>query len=313
MAVQGGLLASVVANQPTKSIWPTASFLIAKLLSYIILGFLLGGLGKIIAVTDTVRIAMQLLAGIYMVIVALDLLRIHPFFHYFIIKPPKFLTKIVKNQSKSNELFAPALLGVLTIFIPCGTTLAMETLAISTGSPFKGAVIMGIFILGTTPLFLGLGTVTSFLKDAFREKFFKLAALVIIYLGVSSINVAFNMAGYSLSDLIPFEIRLAGTDKQNSVDPNVNVVNGISEVNIRVLPEGYDPSLIKVKRGMPVKLNLSVAGKYGCAAAFTIPKFGIRELVPRQGSIEVMFTPEEKGKVLFTCSMGMYSGNIEVI
>lgn len=79
---------------------------------------------------------MQFAAGLYMIAVALNLLNIHPIFRYAVIQPPKFLTRRVRNQSKSKELFAPALLGLMTILIPCGTTLAIEALAISTSSPF---------------------------------------------------------------------------------------------------------------------------------------------------------------------------------
>ena len=86
-----------------------------------------------------------------MIVIALDLLQIHPIFRYAVIQPPRFLLKKVKNQSKSKTLFAPALLGAFTIFIPCGTTLAMEALAISSANAFTGATIMAAFVLGTTP------------------------------------------------------------------------------------------------------------------------------------------------------------------
>ena len=135
LAVQGGLLASVIAAREEKEveegvnrkdpIFPTIAFLTTKLIAYTILGFLLGAFGGAIGINETTQTTMQFIAGIYMIAVALDLLNIHPIFRYFVIQPPRFLARRVRNQSRSKDLFAPALLGAMTIFIPCGTTLAI--------------------------------------------------------------------------------------------------------------------------------------------------------------------------------------------
>ncbi|HCB52054.1 TPA: hypothetical protein DEP21_05855 [Patescibacteria group bacterium] len=47
--------------------------------------------------------------------------------------------------------------GVLTFFLPCGFTLAMQILAISSGNFWMGGLIMGFFALGTLPGLLGIG------------------------------------------------------------------------------------------------------------------------------------------------------------
>src|SRR5581483_4806638 len=187
LAVQGGLLASVIAKKEENdledgkavkhNLVPVLAFLVTKLIAYTGLGFLLGLFGQALAISDSVRITMQILAGIYMLAVAADLLNLHPIFRYAILQPPRFLTRMVKNQAKSKDLFAPALLGFMTIFIPCGTTLAIEALAISSGSPILGASMMAAFTLGTFPLFFGVGFLTTTLGDTFKRNFFKLAAM----------------------------------------------------------------------------------------------------------------------------------------
>lgn len=68
---------------------------------------------------------MQTVAVIFMVGTALNMLNVHPIFRYFIIPPPRFITRKIRNQSKSQDVFAPALLGAFTVFIPCGATQAM--------------------------------------------------------------------------------------------------------------------------------------------------------------------------------------------
>ena len=146
LAVQGGLLASVITSREEeeikkgvnrkKPLYPTLAFLLAKLIAYTVLGFFLGAFGGAIGINQSVQIIMQFIAGMYMIAVALNLLQIHPIFRYVIIQPPRFLTRLVRNQSKSRELFAPAFLGAMTIFIPCGTTVAIQALPIHIQKPF---------------------------------------------------------------------------------------------------------------------------------------------------------------------------------
>ena len=307
LAVQGGLLASVIAARESEeiksginkkdAIFPTAAFLLAKLIAYLLLGLILGAFGGVIGISETTQTVMQLIAGIYMVLVALNLLEIHPIFRYVIIQPPKFLTRMVRNQSKSKDLFAPALLGAMTIFIPCGTTLAMEALAISSGSAVMGALIMAVFVLGTTPLFFGVGFITSILGDNFRAKFLKIAALGVLYLGIISIHGAFVASGFQL-----------GT--KNNIQNEVAITQN---PEIIITSNGYSPSYIKVKKGVPVNITLTSRNAYSCALAFRIPSLGIvKNLGPNDTQL-VTFTPTQEGKIQFNCSMGMYTGVIEVL
>lgn len=327
MAVQGGLLASTIAAREEEEIeegknrkqgvWPTLSFLGAKFGAYVILGFILGAFGAALQISENIQVTMQIAASLYMLAVACNLLNIHPIFRYAIIQPPRFLTRMVRNQSKSKDLFAPAFLGAMTIFIPCGTTLAMETLAISSGSALKGAAIMAAFTLGTSPLFFILGYVTSALGDAFRAKFLKLAAILVIYLGVSSLNGALISVGspvtlQSITDAIPVQITF-GDNESSDVVSNVQLIDGVQVVDVKAFPNAYVPNYIKVKNGTPVRMNITATGGYGCTAAFTIPTLGIRKRLALDTTVPVEFTPQNPGKIIFACSMGMYSGVIEVI
>lgn len=326
MAVQGGLLASTIAARQEEdlaegshrkhSIKATLAFLATKFISHIILGFALGTFGGVLALSDNARIMIQILAGLYMVAIALNLLNVHPIFRYAIIQPPRFLVRKLRDTSKSKDLFAPALLGALTIFIPCGTTLAMEALAISSGKGILGAAILGAFVLGTSPLFLGLGFLTTALGDAFKKHFFKIAAILVLYLGITSINGALLAAGspinlQALRNAIPIEIDLSGGN--STTDANVAMIGGQQVVDISVFPSGYSPDSIQVKAGIPVRLNLNPVGGLGCTSGFVIPQFGIRRRLTQGVITPVEFTPTAKGKITWTCSMGMYYGTIEVI
>lgn len=314
LAVQGGLLASVIAAKEEEEIekginskstaFPTLAFLATKLLAYTILGFILGAFGGVISISQSTQTIMQFVAGLYMVVIALNLLNVHPIFRYAVIQPPKFLMRKVRNQSKSKDLFAPAFLGGMTIFIPCGTTLAMETLAISSANAFSGAAIMAVFVLGTTPLFFGVGWLTSVLGDNFRARFLKIAAIGVFYLGIVSINGALVASGSPISfPAIKLDLS-SGTQNELPITQN-------PEINIT--SAGYAPNYIRVKKGETVNLTLKSLDAFSCASAFRIPSLGIsKNLAPNDTQL-ITFVPTQQGKIQFNCSMGMYRGVIEVL
>jgi len=317
LAVQGGLLASVIAAREEEAkkdmkkhaLFATAVFLISKLIAYTLLGFILGSFGVALSISSTVQTFMQLLAGIYMIAVALNLLNIHPIFRYAIIQPPRSLTRLIRNQSKSKDIFAPALLGVMTIFIPCGTTLAMEALAISSANAFLGAAIMATFILGTIPLFFGIGFLTSILGDTFKTKFLKLAAVAVIFLGITSINGALIALGFPINSKLIGEI--LSTPKNNqTANMNISMSNNIE---IMITSSGYSPNYFQVNKGQPVTLKLTSRDAFTCASAFRIPSLGISRNLQANETQTLTFTPQQAGKIPFSCSMGMYTGVIEVI
>lgn len=119
---------------------------------------------------------------------------------------------------------------------------------------------MGVFILGTAPLFLGLGFLTTTLGDTFRSRFFKIAGALVMYLGITTFNSTLVLVGSPITlqiirDQIPITIDLSGERGTNL--SAVTVMNGVQTANITVLPNGYTPNYIQVSSGVPVTLNLT--------------------------------------------------------
>src|SRR5664279_2701950 len=204
MAVQGGLLAATLAQHEeeklktqakTGNTLPILSFLIAKLVAYTILGLLLGWLGSFFELSLQAKVVLQVVVVIFMVGTALNILNVHPFFRYFVIQPPRFLTRLVRKQSKRSDMFAPIILGVFTIFIPCGTTQAMMALAVGSGNPLVGGAILFAFIIGTSPIFFLLGYMTMKLGDVLQRRFMRIAAFAIILIAVFNLDSAIALTG----------------------------------------------------------------------------------------------------------------------
>lgn len=324
LAVQGGLLAATIAQREeqklkdktkkTGNAFPILAFLGAKLIAYTILGFLLGWFGSLFQLSLGANVILQVVVVVFMVGTALNLLNVHPIFRYFIIQPPRFLTKMVRNQSKSADLFAPAILGAFTVFIPCGATQAMMVLAIASGNPISGAAILFAFVLGTIPLFFILGYLATKLGDSIQHKFMKVAAYVIIVLAVFNLNNALALSGSSLTlesigRNVYCTVSICG---QESVTAAVN--NGsVQETSLVIEEAGYNPSNIAVKAGSKVNLKLVNKGGVGCTQSFVIPSLSLQKTVPLGTTAELSFiAPSEPGDLPFMCSMGMFRGKFIV-
>lgn len=334
LAVQGGLLASVVANQkklelsylkkrgltPNRRLdrldWlPVGLFLSAKLVAYTILGLILGYLGSVISLSLTVRVGFQVLTALFMLATAMNLLEVHPIFRYVVFQPPAILRRFIKKESKSDKFFTPLVLGAMTIFIPCGVTQAMEVAAISSGQAMTGALIMMGFVLGTMPWFALLGALTAKLSETWERGFNRAAAGVLILVAVITLNGALQVVDAPISGqkiMMKWQSLQAYEQKLALTQP-VPGEGGSQKVVIEVSNRGYTPDNFQVKAGVPVELKLKTNGSYSCANAFTMREFEIfTQLMPTDEET-VIFTPTKKGKFTFACSMGMYTGVMEVI
>lgn len=317
-AVQGGLLATTIAQQPNNddkhtNIVPILSFLIAKLVAYSVLGFFLGWLGSFFQFSLWLQATLLVLVAIFMIGTALSFLEVHPFFRFFIIQPPRFLTRIVRSQIKKQSIFAPALLGASTIFIPCGTTQAMMALAVASGNPVSGMAILTTFVLGTFPVFFLLGYSVERLKDVFRENFAKVAAYAIFAMAVWNINAAAILWGSPVT-LQSIASNFYCTITFCDASPTLSGIRPTRDVTIRIHAKGYSVDNPVIPAGERVMLTLINDSAVNCAQAFTIPSLGIQEIVPIGTTKTISFlAPTKVATLSFTCSMGMYGGTFSVV
>lgn len=326
LAVQGGLLATTIAQREQEkfedkarggNVLPILSFLITKLIAYTILGGFLGYLGSFFTLSIQTQVILYIFVAIFMIGTALALLDVHPIFRYFIIQPPRFLTRMVRKESKSNSIFAPAILGAFTIFIPCGTTQAMMALSIASGNPMTGAAIMFAFVLGTIPLFFILGYSALKLGDIFQQKFMKIAAFAIIFLAIFNLNNALALAGISIRTP-RFVSSVICTINPTCFSSDIAQTGSATVDNnptITINDTGYEPSNLAVKAGSQVTLNIVNKGGGGCTQAFTLPEYNVQKIIPIGTSDKITFTAPNKpgSQIAFMCSMGMYRGTINVI
>jgi hypothetical protein len=182
-------------------------------------------------------------------------------------------------------------------------------LSVSSGSFWYGALILGAFILGTTPVFYLLGVASEKILSIKPLKIF--AILVMIYLGLTAINSGQLLRG-SVHTFQNYKTAILGSDPENLQGPTLQE-NGKQIVTINVKNSGYEATTNKLKIGVPVKLILKTNKTTGCSRAFTIPEYNISKVLPNTGTEVIEFTPTKLGRLTYTCSMGMYSGSFNVV
>lgn len=183
MAVVGGLLLSMSATfaKEGDKIKPQLLFHAGRLISFFILGGVIGALGSAFALSTSATFVLSLLVGLVMLILGINLLDIFHFAKKLQPAMPKFFSRHTMGLSKLNHRFVPFLVGVLTFFLPCGFTQSMQIYTLTTGTFWAGAMTMFVYSLGTLPV-LALISFSSFsIKNSSKSGiFFKTAGLVVI-------------------------------------------------------------------------------------------------------------------------------------
>ena len=85
--------------------------------------------------------------------------------------------------------------------------------------------------------------------------------------------------------------------------------SGSREVRITV-DGGYEPALIKVPAGEPVRLLFDRRDTSPCSEEVVFPDFGIRQFLPTGETTPIEITPPKPGKYEFMCGMSMLRGTV---
>ena len=175
--------------------------------------------------------------------------------------------------------------------MPCGPLQTMQVYALGTGSFLAGALSMFLFSLGTVPLLLGFGAISSLLSAKFNRRMLKASAVLVMALGLVMLMRGMNLFGISIPSL-PSSTAVAVA----------KVSGGYQEVTTTVESGQYHPFVVQA--GIPVRWLIRARADElnGCNNPVTIPLYGIRkQLVPGDNLVE--FTPSQTGTITYTCWM----------
>ncbi|MBT3463579.1 hypothetical protein HN451_01215, partial [archaeon] len=311
LAVTGGLLLSLSAKYSEKhpnysgfqKLIPHINFNIGRIAGYTLFGIALGAFGSVISVSIAFSGILTILASLVMIALGMQLIGI--FKSTLNIKLPKGIAHKIHDLEKSDHKAMPFVLGGLTFFLPCGFTQALQIYVLSKADPIVGGLTMLVFALGTAPSLLSVAAVSSFLKGDFQKHFFKFAGVLVVVLGLFSLNQGYTLATSELD--FGSQTGIADTTSGNTnVAPvnKVEIVDGRQIVNMKIVRYDYFPSEFTIVEGIPVEWRIDGSQAAGCAQVVTIPKLKIQEVISGANNI-IEFTPTKTGRLDFMCSMAM--------
>ncbi len=306
-----GMCGGIAISQSIKSkeshgkyswISPSVFYNCGRIISYTIIGALIGGLGRILSFPGVFKGIVPIFGGIFMVIMGINLLNIFTFFRKLNIRMPYFIAR--RLTGKHN--YGPFIVGLLTGLMPCGPLQIIELYALGTRSPILGAASMLFFTLGTFPLLFLVGALNSLLNKKFTNVILKISAVIVILLGIVMVGRGLALSGYSIKIPSITSSTIVNDGEIAKVDGNIQTVT--TSIKSGSFPE------ITVQKGIPVRWTIKVDENElnGCNNAITIPKLGL-DVSFQVGDNIVEFNPNEVGIIPYTCWMGMIKSRINVV
>jgi len=294
--------------RPVERLLPSLLYNGGRVVSYTIIGGIVGALGSLFSLSTALRGAMPVVAGAFMLFLGVRMLGIFPWLSRLKVRFPGIGGAKMRAAAAGR---GPFVVGLLNGLMPCGPLQTMQVYALGTGSFFAGALSMFLFSLGTVPLLLGFGAISSLLSARFNRGMVKASGVLVAVLGLVMFARGMNLFGVALPG-VPLVLAAGVSTAAPSQVAVAKVSGDFQEVSTTVESGQYHPFL--VQKGIPVRWTISVKADdlNGCNNPVTIPPYGIRKLlVPGENLVE--FTPDREGTIVYTCWMGMISSTISVV
>ncbi|GAB7140218.1 hypothetical protein RsTz2092_01660 [Deferribacterales bacterium RsTz2092] len=313
LAMCGGINLSQTIPQAdgngTTLLKPAILYNTGRVVSYTLVGGLVGALGSVLTVSGRFQGAVQMFAGIFMVIMGLNMLGMFTVLRRFNLRLPRFLSARVNTAKSSSK--SPLIVGLLNGFMPCGPLQAMQLYALSTENPIAGAASMFMFSLGTTPAMFALGVFSSALGGQWTAKAMKAGAVVVAALGLTMFSNGWGVSG--MGDSIIPSVAVAGQADEVELAAYQSENTGGQQV-VRSKLDGWGYPAITVKAGIPVRWIIDVPQGTinGCNYRMLIREYGIQHQF-KVGENVIEFTPRQAGRFAYTCWMGMIRSTITVV
>ncbi len=297
-----------------------------RLISFFVLGGLLGMLGTTLALSgNTLAVLYGLLAlllfslGLSMLDLPVSLL---PF------RLPSSMGLIQRLGKKQGGLGLPFMVGCLTFFIPCGFSLSMMLFALQTHSFLQGGLTMLFFALGTLPVLFVVGLTASFSSHKGFAFVRKTMAFLLLFFGFSLMQSAAVYWGFSGNILALLQPKEAyawfWSSEAEPVSPEKTPLfssastsssasqGGTAIIEMRVTGRTFSPSTLHAEAGQEITWNIVGERVSPCANRIIIPSLNI-SLPIKNGLNSLTFKmPDKPGPLPFSCWMGMENGQFLV-
>ena len=297
----------------TGALKPSLMYNLGRVAACTVVGGIVGAAGSVISLSSAAKGAVQIAAGVFMVIMGLNMTGLFPWLSRLVPRMPAGIARKLRKGGGSG----PFTVGLINGLMPCGPLQAMQLYALSTGNALTGALSMLLFSLGTVPLMFALGAMSSVMSQKFSKRAMAVGAVLVAALGLSMLTGGLNLTGAAIFPAAKqvtasVQQETASDDSARQDTDSITSPEGVLKVRTTLASGRYEP--ISVTAGVPVEWTIDApAGSInGCNNRMVIPEYGI-EYAFQPGENVIRFTPGEAGVYPYTCWMGMISSAITVL
>lgn len=304
LASTGGFLLAVGSRNPSRS--KTLAIHAGRLAAFAVGGAALGAIGSgLPSVSFAWYGILALVLGAGFLLVGLNLMDLAPSLARFGIALPSGLHRAGDHIAESKHGFAPFLVGAVTFVLPCGFTQTAQALALASGSPLRGLLLLVAFSAGTLPVLLGLSWFGS--SATLRHRTVRLVAgAVLVLFAFSQIDGGLTVLGSPITVSSAMDaLRPPPATAAPAPDGNEQVIR-------MIVAGSFQPNRFTVRSGVPVRWEIDGEDVSGCVNSIVMPLYGISQRLVLGPNV-IRFTPKTPGSVSFSCGMGMVRGTITVI
>ncbi|QJD31367.1 sulfite exporter TauE/SafE family protein [Methylococcus geothermalis] len=296
------------ASAGTKSYGSHLLYGLGKTISYTVIGGLFGAFGSILAFTPFTQGVVGIAAGVFLILFGLHMLNVFPSLRHFHVKTPGVLMRFVGKEYRKHH--NPFVIGLLNgLMIICGPLQAIYIMAAGTGSWSEGAAILFFFGLGTLPLLLGFGFLTSLVSANLTPKILRASGIVVVILGSIMLDRGLAVAGSGF-DFNTLIARVSQALSPPVAAPESNAAE--QTITMDVVAGKFVPNRFTLRKGVPVKWVINGKELNECNRVIVVAKYGL-EIKLHEGTQTIAFTPEETGVIPWSCWMGMIPGTFIVV
>jgi uncharacterized protein len=180
------------------------SYALGKNLSYALLGWVFGALGAVLTITPHMRGVAALVAGIFLVLFGLNMLKLFPKF--------RLLSLRSKSGSVTQRFYRdikprrnPFSVGFLSGFLlGCGPLQAMYVMALGTANSAEGALLLLCVGTGTLIPLLTFGLFVSALSGKTQNQLLAVSGILVILMGLMMTyrGLKLTQSGYNFATVV---------------------------------------------------------------------------------------------------------------
>ncbi|BBL59338.1 sulfite exporter TauE/SafE family protein [Methylomonas koyamae] len=175
----------------SKSYLPYLAYQMARISVYATIGMLAAALGVVLVSSGLfgkIQSVLQITMGLVVIALAMGVLGWIPWQGSLRLIPLAVLRKGYATANQRGPLIGSVIAGFLNGLMPCMLTFAMAVKATTATSVLEGGALMLAFGAGTLPMMLFISVAFGKMSAKLRGYMFKAAALIMLAMGLNTIN-----------------------------------------------------------------------------------------------------------------------------